>query len=119
MNTKYFSQEILDYLIQTISSRSVADCEYDLWRLLSQNQSPGSSIPDFNNDTIFTLRRYSQTQSPGSSIPDFIKDDNFVLISCQSGSYDLGKEICSLIGLHFFLSPAGLHTALTRIMQIF
>jgi hypothetical protein len=50
------------------------------------------------------LRRYSQTQSPGSSIPDFIKDDSFVLISCQSGSFDLGKEICSLIGLHFFLS---------------
>jgi hypothetical protein len=50
------------------------------------------------------LRRYSQTQSPGSSNPDFIKDDSFVLISCQSGSYDLDKEICSLIGLHLFLS---------------
>ncbi len=49
-------------------------------------------------------RRYSQMQSPGSSTPDFIKDNSFVLISCQSGSYDLGKEICSLIGLHFFLS---------------
>jgi hypothetical protein len=48
-------------------------------------------------------RRYSQRQSPGSSIPDFIKDDSFVLISCQSGSHDLDKEICSLIGLHFCL----------------
>jgi hypothetical protein len=50
------------------------------------------------------LRQYSQRQSPGSSIPDFIKEDSFVLISCQSGSYDLDKEICSLMGLHFFLS---------------
>jgi hypothetical protein len=49
-------------------------------------------------------RRYSQTQSPGSSIPDFIKDDSFVLISRQSGSYDLDKEICSLIGLRTKLS---------------
>jgi hypothetical protein len=50
------------------------------------------------------LRRYSQTKSPGWSIPDFIKDDCFVLTSCQSGSYYLDEEICSLIGLHFFLS---------------
>jgi hypothetical protein len=31
-------------------------------------------------------------------------DDSFILISCQSGSYDLDKEICSLTGLHLFLS---------------
>jgi hypothetical protein len=31
MNTKYLSQEIMDHLIQTISSRSVSDCKYRLW----------------------------------------------------------------------------------------
>jgi hypothetical protein len=56
-------------------------------------------------------------QSPGSSIPGFIKDDSFVLISCQSGSYDLDKEICSLslAYISFFLL-AGLPFILLNIL---